>query len=388
MASELTLTAQEREHEARVLSCLRERIRCAGGPLPFSAFMQIALYEPGLGYYSAGARKFGEGGDFVTAPEISRLFGRCVARQCAQVLATTGGGILEFGAGSGALAAGILTTLAAQDTLPEHYRILEVSAELRDRQRQRLAQLPPALASRVEWLDALPASITGVVLANEVLDALPTERFAWHRGQPRWSGVALDSRGLPVEAVLEREPPGANRLFRERFESLSLAWPEGYRAELNTLLAPWVASVGERLERGALIAIDYGTARADLYRADRVQGTMRAYFRHRAHDDVYARPGLQDLTAWVDFTAVAEAAVGAGLTVSGYATQAAFLLALGIESDVAAAADDVARYALAGEARRLLMPTEMGETFKAIALTRGFDPPLAGFSLQDLRRLL
>lgn len=371
-----------------MLACLRERIRSAGGPLPFSGFMRVALYEPGLGYYSAGARKFGEGGDFVTAPEISGLFGRCIARQCAQVLAATGGGILEFGAGSGALAAGILATLAAQDALPEHYRILEVSAELRDRQRQRLAQLPLALASRVEWLDALPPTISGVVLANEVLDALPVERFAWIKGQVRWLGVALDSQGLPVETVLERDPPGADRIFRERFESLTPAWPEGYRAELSTLLAPWVASVGERLERGALIAIDYGTGRSDLYRADRVQGTMRAYFRHRAHDDVYARPGLQDLTAWVDFTAVAEAAVGAGLTVSGYATQAAFLLALGIESDVAAATVDRTRYALAGEARRLLMPTEMGETFKAIALTRGFDAPLAGFTLRDLRRLL
>lgn len=388
MASELTLTAQEREHEARVLARLRERLRCAGAPLPFSAFMQLALYEPGLGYYSAGARKFGAGGDFVTAPEISRLFGRCVARQCAQVLATTGGGILEFGAGSGALAAEILTTLAAQGAVPDHYRILEVSADLRDRQRERLAQLPPALSSRVEWLDALPATITGVVLANEVLDALPTERFAWIDGQPRWIGVALDSQGLPVEAVLGIRSDELHHLFSERLESLSLAWPEGYRAELNTLLAPWVASVGERLERGALIAIDYGTARADLYRADRMQGTMRAHFRHRAHDDVYARPGLQDLTAWVDFTAVAEAAVDAGLAVSGYTTQAAFLLALGIETDVAAAADDRARYALAGEARRLLMPTEMGETFKAIALTRGFDAPLAGFTLQDLRRQL
>lgn len=388
MGTELTLTAEEREHEARVLSRLRERIAAAGGPLPFSAFMQLVLYEPGLGYYSAGARKFGEGGDFVTAPEISPLFGRCVARQCAQVLAVTGGAILEFGAGSGALAAEVLETLAAQGALPERYRILEVSAELRDRQRQRLAQLPPALASRVEWLDTLPASVTGIVLANEVLDALPTERFAWIDGQPQWSGVALDGRGLPMEVVLGHGLPEASRLFRERFGPMSSSWPAGYRGEMNTLLVPWIASVGERLSRGALIAIDYGTSRADLYRVDRVQGTMRAYFRHRAHDDVLARPGLQDLTAWVDFTAVAEAAIDAGLEVSGYSTQAAFLLALGIEFDVAAAADDRARYALAGEARRLLLPTEMGETFKAIALTRGIDGPLAGFTLQDLRRQL
>lgn len=365
-----------------MLEAVRARIAAAGGAIDFADFMALALYAPGLGYYSAGARKFGAGGDFTTAPEISPLFGRCLARQCREVLAATGGSILEFGAGTGALAATVLETLATLDALPERYFILEVSADLRARQQERLARLPPPLAARVTWLDRLPeAPLAGVLLANEVLDALPCERFVVRAGRARRLGVGVDAGGALREVEL-----GSDLALPEGFAVEAL--PESYRGELCPSLAPWIASLAASLERGLVLACDYGQPRAALYHADRADGTLRCHFRHRAHGDPFVNVGLQDITAWVDFTAAAEAAVDAGLEVAGFATQAAFLLALGIEQDVASEVDGPARYARAGEARRLLLPTEMGETFKAIALTRALDFPLRGFALQDLRRQL
>ncbi len=382
MRPELTLTPDERAHEARLLEVICAHIAAAGGALPFADFMALALYAPGLGYYSAGARKFGAGGDFTTAPEMSPLFGRCVARQCHEVLDVTGGSILEFGAGTGALAATVLETLAALETLPERYFILEVSADLRARQRERLAQLPAPLAARVAWLDRLPETpLSGVILANEVLDALPCERFVVRSAGAHRLGVGLDAAGALREVELAEvlELP-------EGLEAAAL--PEGYRGELCTALRPWIASLAAILERGLVLACDYGQPRSALYHPDRLDGTLLCHFRHRAHGDPLVNVGVQDLTAWVDFTAVAEAAVDAGLEVAGFATQAAFLLALGIERDVAGETVETARYARASEARRLLMPTEMGESFKAIALTRALDLPLTGFALQDLRSRL
>lgn len=382
MSRELTLTPDERAHEARLLALIRARIVAEGGALPFADFMALALYAPGLGYYSAGARKFGAGGDFTTAPEISPLFGRCIARQCREALAVTGGSILEFGAGTGALAATVLETLAALETLPEHYFILEVSADLRARQQERLAQLPAPLAARVAWLDRLPdAPLSGVILANEVLDALPCERFVLRAGSVRSLGVGLDAAGALREVDLAEVvalPEGLD----------AAALPEGYRGEWCPALRPWIASLAAALERGLVLACDYGQPRSALYHVDRLDGTLLCHFRHRAHGDPLVNVGLQDITAWVDFTAVAEAAVDAGLEVAGFVTQAALLLALGIERDVASVAGESERYARAAEARRLLMPTEMGESFKAIALTRALDLPLSGFALQDLRRQL
>jgi SAM-dependent MidA family methyltransferase len=387
MHAELTLSPDERAHGERVLAEVRAAITAAGGAIPFAQFMALALYAPGLGYYSAGARKFGPDGDFTTAPEMSALFGRCVARQCCEVLATTGGAILEFGAGTGALAQTVLETLAALDALPARYLILEVSAELRARQQQRLAALAPALAGRVAWLDRLPeAPFSGVMLANEVLDALPCERFVVRAGRARRLGVALDAHsGALREVELDEPATGVPGLPAD----LDLAaLPEGYRGECCPTLAPWIATLGAALERGLVLAIDYGLPRSALYHPDRRDGTLLCHFRHRAHGDALRNAGLQDITAWVDFTAVAEAAVDAGLDVAGFSTQAAFLLALGIEADVARETDTARHAARAGEARRLLMPNEMGEIFKAIALARDLDAPLSGFALQDLRRQL
>jgi SAM-dependent MidA family methyltransferase len=385
------LNAEEQRHAARVAACLRQRLAAAGGWLPFDAFMQIALYEPGLGYYSAGAAKFGAAGDFTTAPETSELFGHCVAVEVAEVLARLPGErgeVLEIGAGTGRLARAVLEELARLDALPARYLILEVSAELRARQAECLATLPRELAGRVQWLDALPAApLRGVVLANEVLDALPCERFVWRDGSVAELGVALGADGDCVES---ERPAGARleQAVQALVAGLPARLPGDYRSELCLRLRPWIGALAQALERGVVLLFDYGLPRTQLYLPERRQGTLRCHFRHRAHDDALRHPGLQDITAWVDFTAVAEAASAHGLEVAGFATQAAWLLALGIEARVAAAADGPERLRRAGEARRLLLPGEMGEAFKCIALTRQFDANLKGFALQDLRASL
>jgi SAM-dependent MidA family methyltransferase len=379
----------ESTHARRVLEQVRARIVAAGGWLPFDAYMQMALYEPGLGYYSAGSHKLGAGGDFTTAPEMSRLFGRCLARQCADVLGTLGGGdVLEIGAGSGRLAFDVLGAMAGQGMLPERYCILEVSADLRERQRTLLATLPADLAARVHWLDAPPGQPwRGALLANEVLDALPVECFAWRDGQLFERGVALDAD----DGLGWQERPASPSLVAEveRLRAdFDAAWPSGYLSELCLRTGTWLHEVTRALSQGVALFIDYGLPRRDYYHPQRSAGTLRSHYRQRAHADPFAHPGMEDLTAWVDFTRVAEAADAAGLDVLGFTTQAALLLGLGIEAQVAAAADERTRVALAGEARRLLMPEEMGENFKAIALGRGWHGPLAGFALQDLRSRL
>jgi len=379
------LSAQELLHSAAVLAAVRDAVAAAGGWLAFDDYLRIALYAPGLGYYSAGGAKFGAGGDFVTAPEISNLFSHCVARQCAEILTATGGGsVLELGAGTGRMAAAALLALDRLGALPARYWILEVSAELRARQRATLGALPSALAQRVCWLETLPDTpIHGVVLANEVADALPFQRFAIHSGRFWERGVAVSDDGGLLEA--DRAAPAS--LVRE-LERLRAGWPASYVSELCPLQGPWIASLAATLARGAVLLTDYGLPRRDYYDPRRAHGTLRCHFRHRAHEDPLCNPGLQDITAWVDFTRLAEAAADAQLEVAGYCTQAAFLLGTGIEAEVAAAASDVQRSRLAAQARALLMPEEMGEHFKAIVFTRGLDLPLQGFRHQDLRHAL
>lgn len=373
---------------ARVMAALRDRIRAAGGWLPFDEYMRFALYAPGLGYYSAGAAKLGAAGDFITAPELSPLFGTCLARHCAQVLAATGGGdLLELGAGSGRLAHDLLTGLQAMDAPPARYRILEVSADLRARQQALLGALPVALASRVEWLDAPPADDwRGALVANEVLDALPVQCFSW-RDAAFERGVALDAAGLPAWSERPAAPALASEVRRLQ-QDAGAAWPSGYRSELCMQAQPWIDAVTQRMTQGVALFVDYGLARRDYYHPHRHAGTLRCHYRHQAHDDPFAHPGLEDITAWVDFTRVAEAADAADLEVLGYATQSGALLGLGIEQHITAIADGPLRARRASEARQLLMPEEMGETFKFIALGRGFGGELSAFAHQDLRRLL
>ena len=380
------LSPEEEVHSRAVAALIAERVRAAGGWLPFEHFMELALYSPGLGYYSAGSVKLGPDGDFVTAPEISDLFSRCVARQCAQALAG-GGEILELGAGTGRMAAVILEMLAVSGALPDRYSILEVSADLAERQRERLQRLPGELRERVVWLDRLPQRpIRGVILANEVLDALPFRRLKLSGGAVRELGVAVEG-GVLVEREASPDAHLASTCAALLSE-LPLPLPEGYASEVCLRTAPWVTGVAECLERGLMLLFDYGLPRAHYYHPQRTGGTFRCHFKQRVHDDPYINLGVQDITAWVDFTRLAEAAVACGLNVSGFCTQAAFLLAGGVEQMLAESTDTVEHARLAGQARRLLLPGEMGEAFKAVALTRDFDVALEGFALQDLRQSL
>ncbi len=391
------LSDAEELHSERLAELVRAELRGAGGWLSFERFMELALYAPGLGYYSAGSTKLGMGGDFVTAPEVSDLFSRCIARQCAAVLRHTRGEILELGAGTGRMAAAILVELSEQRVLPERYAILEVSADLAERQRERLARLPGELRERVVWLERLPARLQGVMLANEVADALPCRRFRCGEHGVRELGVALETAAAPhacgarpvhftdCEAAPEASLAGA---CQEILSSLPGPLPPGYTSEVCLRLAPWIAALAACLTRGLLLLCDYGLPRRHYYHRDRTTGTLRCHYKQLAHDDPYINLGVQDITAWVDFTRVADAGLAAALEVSGFATQAAFLLGCGLEELVSQAADAAARARLAGEARRLIMPEEMGEAFKMMALTRDLDMPLAGFALQDLRHLL
>jgi SAM-dependent MidA family methyltransferase len=379
---------EEVRHSQALRALIADEARAAGGWLSFERFMELALYAPGLGYYSAGSVKLGAAGDFVTAPESSELFGRCLARQCAELLARTGGDILELGAGSGRLAATLLTTLAECAALPERYAILEVSADLAERQQRYLQQLPPALYARLEWLTSLPERpFRGVMLANEVADALPCRRFVLADAGVRELGVAMGAAGewreesRPAAAVLRNE-------WQHIAAELPAALPQGYASEVCLRANAWIASLADALGAGALLVFDYGLPRRHYYHPQRLTGTLRCHFRHRAHDDPYRNVGLQDISAWVDFTRLAQAGAEAGLEVAGLTTQAAFLLATGLDEQVAAATDARTQARLSGEARRLVMPEEMGEAFKVLALTRGSEAPLLGFALQDLRHLL
>jgi SAM-dependent MidA family methyltransferase len=381
-----SLSNAEREHSAALAEVIRTRIADAGGWLPFDTFMELALYAPGLGYYSAGAVKLGVGGDFATAPEMSQLFGQCLARQCHEVLAATGGGILELGAGTGAMAMTVLETLAELGTLPEHYSILEVSADLAARQRARLAALPEKLRQRVTWIERLPAApLRGVVLANEVLDALPCARFVVHETRVRALGVAMDAEG----AFIEREGFADAALVRDAEPLVGeLVLAQGYRSEVCSRIEPWIAGVGACLERGVILLFDYGLPRTHYYHPQRIDGTLRCHFKQRAHNDPFILVGVQDISVWVDFTRVAEAADAAGLGVCGFTTQAAFLLGCGMDELLGTDADEITRARRTGEAVRLLLPGEMGEAFKVMGLCRDFDQALRGFALQDLRASL
>jgi SAM-dependent MidA family methyltransferase len=386
---ELELNDVQTRHCARMHDYLAERIAAAGGWLSFEGFMDAALYAPGLGYYSAGAHKLGAAGDFITAPEISPLFGACIARQCAEILSALGGGsILEIGAGSGRLAGDVLSRLASSGQLPLRYSILEISADLRERQRSHLARHLPHLLTRVEWLDQPPgAAFDGVVFANEVLDALPVVRFRARGGGVQELGVVIDAGGFAWGA---READAEMSGECEHLSKAGGGWTDGYASEYCPRLAAWTRSVTHSLRAGAALWFDYGLPRAQYYLPERREGTLRCHFRHHAHGDPFLYPGLQDITAWVDYTRLAEASRPGGFTVAGFTTQSYFMAGLGVDREMHhIAGGDANRFArLASQARRLMLPGEMGESFKAMAWLRGLELPLSGFALQDLRHTL
>lgn len=356
---------------------LQQSIAEHGGFLPFVDYMRQALYAPGLGYYVNGARKLGAGGDFVTAPELSSLFGETLASWLTPLLRDDlagAGQMLEFGAGSGRLAGDVLATLRELGVDWERYAIIEVSPDLRAVQQEYLTEhLEADEYARVEWLDALPEEpIRGVVLANEVLDALPVELFRWREGRPWQMGVTVDDAG---DLVLAEQP--AREPLAEVVSGLQAAcgpWPDGYTSEWRPTQAAWVASVAERLEQGVVLLIDYGFPQAAYYAPERHQGTLVGYYRQQVMLDPLAQPGLMDLTASVDFTAVAEAADAAGLDVLGYAAQGEFLLGAGLaqrfEARVGGGEDARKTMQAAQAVRMLTLPGEMGERFQVMTLGR------------------
>lgn len=360
------------EHSCRVADYIRREIVAAGGAIGFADYMHHALYAPGLGYYSAGATKFGEAGDFITAPEASGLFGAVVARQCAEVFPDLSAPrLLEIGAGSGRLAVDLLTRLADLDALPQSYDILEVSPELQQRQRQQLEAAAPDLAARVRWLDAWPREYEGIILANEVLDALPVERFVISDDGVEQICVTSDGDGFslttrPAPALLARAVQGIEREIGEPF-------PAGYVSEICPALAPWIGDLGRALATGVAFLFDYGISRREYYAAERSTGWLRCHFRHHAHNDPLRLPGIQDITSWVDFTAVAAAAVESGLDIAGFVTQAQFLINGGLDRELAGMTEMPidARLRLVNDVKLLTLPGEMGEHFKCIGLSRG-----------------
>ncbi len=373
-------------HGERMLAHLRRRIEAAGGALTFEQYMHEALYAPGLGYYSAGAAKLGAAGDFVTAPELGPLFAGCIGRHAAALLERLGGGdVLELGAGTGALAAGVLETLAGLGALPRRYLILEPSPELRARQQARLGGLAPPLGGRVTWLEALPeGGIRGLILANEVADALPVARVRSRAGTLKELGVCW--RNGPAGCELEPRPQ-VRTAWEGLLQTLPAALPADYETELSLALAPWIRGLADALAAGEVLLVDYGHPAREYYHPRRTGGTLMCHYRHRAHPDPFLLPGLQDITAHVDFSAAARAGAAAGLRLAGFTTQAEFLLGNGLLEALEALGPDAgADYlARAQEAKRLLMPGEMGERFKALALTRGLDRPPPGFARLDLR---
>ena len=383
------------EFALKLSESLREKIRLAiinnGGSISFEQYMQMALYEPGLGYYSAGSCKFGEQGDFVTAPEISPLFSRCIARQCLQVLSKISTSIiLELGPGTGTMAIDIMQELAQNNTLPEIYYLLEPSADLRQRQQLKIKNSIPQLEERFVWLDRLPEEkIKGIILVNEVIDAMPVKRIVIDSEIEEYA-VACDSGANDQTRFIWSKREIDQKLkseMQEIFNVLREPLATPYITEINCNIKPWVNSLNDVLEEGLILISDYGYPRLEYFHPQRCEGTLICHYRHHAHDDPFLYPGLQDITASVDFTTVAETAVDAGLHVSGFTTQAHFLIACGLDQFVSEYGTDdvVERSKMTRQVSKLTMPGEMGEKFKFIGLSKKLDIQLCGFGFIDQR---
>ena len=362
-------------HSAKLTALIRSEIETCGW-MPYSRYMALALYAPVLGYYSGALQKFGHGGDFVTAPELSPLFGRCIARQLAQLTALSAPHIIEAGAGSGRLAVDLLSELDRLGCAPETYRILELSADLRTRQQALVERELPALADRINWLDTLPEHFSGVVIGNEVLDAMPIERIRSTGHGIEEAGLELDAAGQP--ALSWRPAPPA---LSEAAAALRLA--AGYETEIGLAGQLWTAEWARRIDCGALLLIDYGFPKAEYYHRDRSTGTLMCHYRHHAHADTLWMPGLCDITAHVDFTAIAQSAFDAGMSLAGYTSQANFLLNCGVLDLLTQDADPLVRAKRNAQLNQLTSPAEMGELFKVICMTRGIADPLIGFARGD-----
>lgn len=379
----IQVPAEQNRHKQQLHAKIRSAIQQNDGWMGFDDYMQMALYAPGLGYYSGSLTKFGAAGDFITAPEMGDLFASCLAAQAAEILENIEGGVvLEFGAGSGALAADLLNALASLDALPVNYLILELSGDLRARQQETIKSRAGEHFSRVKWLDSLPVNLKGVVIANEVLDAMPVKVFEQHAsGSVMEMGVGEAHQEETPFCWLPRE---ASPELTSAVQALELAFDGGlYRSEIAFQATAWIESLGEVLEQGGVLLIDYGFRQAEYYHPDRDQGTLMCHFQHRAHPDPFFEPGFQDITAHVDFTAVALAAQHAGFDLAGYATQGAFLLSTGLLDRITLDASVKEQLELAQQVKKLTLPHEMGELFKVLAITKNFNQALCGFEQQN-----
>lgn len=378
-----------------VKKCVQAACGNADGWIPFSQYMDIVLYEPAIGYYTGGLQKFGEKGDFITAPEVSPLFGQCLASQIAEVLqrfkktSDEKTAILEFGAGSGVLAADILLALEERGVLPDQYLILELSAELQQRQQEKIKDAAPHLYDRLTWLSELPTDVSrAVVIANEVLDAMPVECFKLTDNEIQSLMIGVQDEALVAQYIAaDNNTIEAIKVIEQRSE---IVFPEGFCSEYNPAIKGWLASLANKISNMVVLLIDYGYNEQEYYHSDRFAGTLMCYYRHRAHGNYLWWPGLQDVTAFVNFTDVAYSAVDLEMQVSGYTTQAAFLLSCGLaDLHAAQVTDDVRQQVeLSQQIKTLTLPSEMGDRFKVMALTKNYDQPLLGFSMLDLRNRL
>lgn len=369
-------------HSAKLAEHIANVIAAEGDWIPFSRFMELALYAPGMGYYTAGTRKFGGEGDFVTGPEISDMYAKCMARQAVQVLDATGGDILELGPGSGVLAADLYGELKAMKRPPKRYLLLEVSPDLRERQHARLKERHPQDMDRFVWLDRLPEKIRGFVIANEVLDVVPFSLVHRMRGDLYERGVIVTEAGF----AWDDEPLPDGDLRRRALAVL----PPGdydYLTEIGLAAEGLVRTIAQTMEAGVAVFIDYGFSQAEFYHPQRSMGTLRCHYRHRFHGDPFFMPGLQDITAHVDFSAMARAAEQGDAEVEGYTTQAYFLISCGLAVLVSAGdpTATLSRLKASSAVHRLISPSEMGELFKVMAIRKGMDGPLQGF--QSARHL-
>lgn len=385
-----TPSADAKAHQAKLLAHINSICQQANRPITFAEFMDLALYAPGLGYYSAGVAKFGIDGDFVTAPLISSLFSQALGAQCEQILRSLENPvILELGAGTGRMACDIMQYLAKQSCLPKHYAILEVSADLRARQQSYLQQHCPDLYSRFVWLDTLPNEpFDGLILGNEVIDALPVHLFKISEHSAIEEGLVLakqDNLQLVFTTPLTVSLPAAVEALQQRLET---RFAVGYTSEIHLALPAWIASLSQCLAKGVMLLIDYGFPSHEYYHASRHMGTLMCHYRHHAHSDPLQYIGLQDITSHVDFTAVAIAAIENGLEVAGFTHQGAFLINNGITSFAEKADNPVDVYNYSQQIQKLTHPHEMGELFKVIALSKDFDESLQGFAVFDQRHRL
>ena len=369
-------------HSAAVAAFIRERIDSAGGVLPFDEYMEAVLYAPGLGYYAAGSRKFGSGGDFVTAPELGPLFGQCLAREVGPVLASLKQAcVLEFGAGSGALAVSLIEALSTLDQLPRRYCILEVSPDLQERQRKRLEPIANQHGLDIEWLERMPdAPLEGVILANEVVDAFPVTRFRVLNGKPVRAGVCIDGDGFAWDWI---DDLGNDQSTMNLVRQYQLK--EGYTSEVCPRTRAWMGALASALQRGVVLVIDYGFPAAEYYLPERSEGTLRCHYQHQAHNDPLIYLGIQDVTSQVDFSALADAGRESGLEVLGYTSQEAYLLGLGLLELASPQPnhDEKQMLKTAAEVKELILPSQMGEAFKVMAFGKQADKPLQGFKLRD-----